>query len=526
MAKKKIILLTAEPKSFAQEQLENAAAKADCELDVINPTECFIYLSPDAYFADKGKKFENADACIPRLSENNLDYKISIIKHLTKMGVKVLNSGASMRIASNKIETQIILNDENIKTPKTALFVNEEQLESAVDAIGGKFPVIVKTIYGTHGVGVIRADSMPSLRSICQQLIKSNVEFMIQEFIEHKESARILVLGDEMLAAVMRTVPDEDFRSNAHQGSKLKKYDPSKEEIEVCLKAAELVGTKFSAIDYITIGDEIYVLEVNGSPGFEAMQEVIEFDIAERIIDYVVKMADGDEPSASEPENKSDETPPKKDEASDDEKQPAPKKDEVKPEEEEDVSKVTDTETGETETETDEGDKEDPEKAKSEKAVEPEKEKIQNKDFDVIGTIDHVIVKYFNDEEPIQARIDSGAEYCSINGTDIEVNPETILFTFNGTRYRFSKVKTVTIVSANGKQERPLIRLDIVINGNTYYNVEFTVNERPGLKYGILLGRKALAQANVLINPSTGKSLSDDNKKDDKKSQNSKPEEE
>jgi ribosomal protein S6--L-glutamate ligase len=236
MEKKKIVLLTTEPESFVQEKLAAAAEKAGFDLDVINPDECHIFLSTDTYFANKGTKFEKADACIPRLSEDHLDYKVAIMKHMEKIGVKVLNTGASMRTASNKIETQIILNNEGIQTPKSALFINEEQLDKALESIGGKFPVIVKTIFGTHGVGVMRADSMASLRSICQQLIKSGVEFMLQEYIEHKESARILVLGDSAVAAVLRTIPDGDFRSNAHQGAELKKHNLHKKRLMSVLK--------------------------------------------------------------------------------------------------------------------------------------------------------------------------------------------------------------------------------------------------------------------------------------------------
>ena len=196
MDKKKIVLLTTEPESFVQEKFTESAEKLGFELAVINPDECYIFLSTETYFANKGTKFDSADACIPRLSETHLDYKVAIMKHLEKIGVKVLNTGASMRTASNKIETQIILNNEGIKTPKTALFINEEQLDKALDSIGGKFPVIVKTIFGTHGVGVMRADSLASLRSICQQLVKTGVEFMLQEYQYFPEK---LILIDDLL---------------------------------------------------------------------------------------------------------------------------------------------------------------------------------------------------------------------------------------------------------------------------------------------------------------------------------------
>ena len=494
MEKKKIVLFTTEPESFVQEKFTESAEKQGFELEVINPDECYIYLATDTFFANKGNKFEKADACIPRLSETNLDYKVAIMKHFEKIGVKVLNTGASMRTASNKIETQIILNNEGIKTPKTALFINEEQLDKALESIGGKFPVIVKTIFGTHGVGVMRADSLASLRSICQQLVKTNVEFMLQEYIAHEESARILVLGDQALAGVVRTIPDGDFRSNAHQGAELKKYDPTPEETEICIKAAKLVGTQFAAVDYIVVDKEIYLLEVNGSPGFEAMQEVIDFNIADKVIEFVATMM-GAESISSDETNKQPETPTEV---------TVTTGSEVAPEEEEEVESEEDADGHETEEDEEpKHSKEEPNKNAEDdpNVLEPEKEKIDNDDFSLVGSVDKIVIKYFNDEKPVDVRIDTGAEYSSINGSDIDMTDETISFTFGDYRYRFSLLKSVKIIAANGKEKRPIIRLDIVIDGKILHNVEFTVNDRNGLNYDVLLGRRALAQANVLVNP-------------------------
>ena len=505
---KKLVLLTTEPESFVQEKFQESAEKAGFDFEVVNPEECYIFLATDAHFANKGTEFSGADYCIPRLSEEHLDYKVAIMKHLEKLGIKVLNTGESMRTASNKIETQIVLNNENIKTPKSALFINEEQLDAAHKSIGGKFPVIVKTIFGTHGVGVIRADSMASLRSICQQLIKSGEEFMLQEYLEHSESARILILGEEALASVVRTIPDGDFRSNAHQGAELKKYEPSQEEIEICVKCSQLVGTNFAAVDYINVGNEIYVLEVNGSPGFEAMQEVIDFNIADKVIEFVKGQLGEGEPT-EQPAQEPAVTP----------EEPAAvvksEDEETAEEENEDVESEEDTQGKETE-EDEEVSKATPDTADANsEVIEPEKKKMENDDFAVVGSVDKITIKYFNDEKPISTRIDTGAEYSSINGSNIDITDETIAFDFGDYRYRFSLLKNVNIVAANGKEKRPIIRLDIVIDNETLHNVEFTVNDREGLNFDVLLGRRALAQANVLVNPAFVHLASSDPKEED-----------
>ncbi len=472
------MLYTTEPKSFVQEQLEEQASKKGYSVVVVNPIECFVVLTEGdgATFKVKDKPLDDFAVCIPRMSEVELDYKVASMKYFEKSGIKMLNTGDSMKLASNKVESQIVLNAAGIATPKAVLLNDKDPLDGAVKELGDKFPMIVKTVFGTHGVGVIKADSLSSLRSIIQQLIKTQNDFIVQEFIEHDQAYRIMVLGETVLGAVARTTAEGDFRTNAHQGSEVTEHKPSDVEISTCLAAAKAIGCTMAAVDYVLVEDKVIVLEVNGSPGFESMQEVVKENIAEKIINFVIDLSGG-EAVPEEEEEVSSETV---------DKIEVDKQKEIEDQKPSDSENKKDTPTN---------DKED------DGIIEPEAEKIKADDFELVGSVDSVIVKYFNDEEPIHARIDTGAEYSAINGQDIETTDETITFTFGEFRYRFSLIKSVKIVAANGDERRPTIRLDIVINNKLIRNVEFTVNDRDGLNYEILLGRRALSQANMLVNP-------------------------
>ena len=446
----RLIILTSEPENEVPKRLKEEAEKLNLETELINPLNCYISLSTnDVYISHEGTKFMGADFCIPRLSEDSLEYKVAIMDHLESMGVKMMNDGPSMRNCSNKILTQILLTRENIATPKTVVVTNDEQLDYAVKAIGDKFPVIVKTLFGTHGVGVIRADSFPSLRSIAQQLLKSETDFMIQEFIEHKESGRIYVLGGDVMAAVMRTIPDGDFRSNAHQGAELKIHEPSDKEKEICIKAAKTVGTNFSAVDYIVDDNgEVIIIEVNGSPGFEAMQEKVEFNVAQKVVKWLI----GDESEV----DKKEEKPEEKEEKTE------------KPEEKEEQSTVSSR---------------------------------------IIGSITEVKIKYFNDDKPIEARVDTGATHSSMHADDIEVDDNIVKFRFGEYIYKFPMLrnsKTKTSDNDAEFKERPTIVVNMEINGISINNVQLTLNNREHMNFNVLLGRSALAAAGVLIDPAAG----------------------
>lgn len=496
----KLLILTDEPENFVPQELEKQAKAIDLDVEIIEPSKCYIAIDDDPYISYDGTKFTGADFCIPRMSEENMEYKVAIMKHLAKMGIKLLNTGQAMQTASNKVVTQILLNDEDILTPKSVIITTDEQLENAVQVFEGKFPLIIKTIHGTHGIGVIRADSMASLRSIVQQLLKSKIEFMLQEYIDHKTSGRIILLGDKVLIAAQRSIPEGDFRSNAHQGAELTKYEPTEKEVEIAKKAAECLKIVFAAVDFITVDDKVIVLEVNGSPGFEAMQKVADFDIAEKVLNFVTNDLEA-EVSQEKEETKDNE--------------PAEPKGEGPTEEEEEEEEVVDNTKKEPEkkvVDVEKAEKDDKEKgevvdveAEKEKAKEKVDDETDNKvdRDDVIGTITSVIIKHFNDNAAIEARVDTGAAYSSINGENIKIDGNTVKFKFNDTTYKFHLLRKAKIKQADSDKvaERPVIRVDIEINGQHLRNVEFNVNERKGMKFDVLLGRQTLAQAGVYVNP-------------------------
>ena len=48
--------------------------------------------------------------------------------------------------------------------------------------IGGKYPVVMKTLTGTKGIGVSLIESEKSLVSVAQSLYKFNAALLIQEY--------------------------------------------------------------------------------------------------------------------------------------------------------------------------------------------------------------------------------------------------------------------------------------------------------------------------------------------------------
>jgi len=207
--------------------------------------------------------------CIARggalLDSNNK----ALFQSFQEAGVFMVNNYDAMETASNKFATAIKVKREGIASPKTSLVTNERSIPIALKEVGDKFPVIVKTIRGSEGIGVMRIESQESLTSVLQGLWKHDAELILQEYVDIDFDIRTIVLDNEIIASVKRLASNEgDFRTNKSLGNDTEPYKLSEDEKKFVLKAHRTSGLYFSGVDHIITKDgKPSLLEINGSPG-------------------------------------------------------------------------------------------------------------------------------------------------------------------------------------------------------------------------------------------------------------------
>ena len=198
-----------------------------------------------------------------------------LTKSLEEAGMFMINRYVPMELCANKFTSSIALKKANINTPRTALVTNEQSITIAMKEIGGKYPVIAKTITGAEGIGVMKIESVESLTSVLQGLWKHDAEVILQEFMDIEYDVRTLVLDGQVFASMKRKQSIKgDFRTNKSLGADYEPYDLSEEEKKIVLRAAETSGCYFCGVDTIVNDGKIYVLEVNGSPGTGDSNEI------------------------------------------------------------------------------------------------------------------------------------------------------------------------------------------------------------------------------------------------------------
>ena len=242
---------------------------------------------------DKGFEVSGRDTiAIVRGSVTRKDSWMDIVSLLEKHSVCVVNSRETISVCADKYRTSLRLADYGIKQPVTHLINDPENSEQAFENLNTQYPVILKTLRGSKGVGVLFVESAKSLDSIVQLIHKQDedADLLLQEYIKTDYDARVLVLGGKVLSTMKRPVIEGDFRSNVSQGSKPEKLELTELEIEESLKAAKAVNGVWTAVDFIPSKNRTkeppFIIEVNSSPGTEGMEEATGRNISKEILEF------------------------------------------------------------------------------------------------------------------------------------------------------------------------------------------------------------------------------------------------
>ena len=173
---------------------------------------------------DKGFKIHPSDTVIFVRGTPERDSHLDLISQFQRAGYCVVNSRECLEIAADKYRTYLRLKDFGLTQPKTVLIPNEDSIEKSFENLDTKFPIILKTLRGSKGVGVLFVESERALTSIVQLLFKQDKssDILIQEYIKTDFDVRVLILGGKIIATMQRDVIEGDFRSNASLGGKSK----------------------------------------------------------------------------------------------------------------------------------------------------------------------------------------------------------------------------------------------------------------------------------------------------------------
>lgn len=291
----RILILSRNPALYSTNSLAVAARRKGHHVRIVDHVNCDIIIDNKKNLVlYHGENIGGYDVVIPRIGSSVTSYGAMVVRQFESMGIHTTLPSDALIKTRDKLSCLQLLASDYLPVPKTAMTNNYYSFSSIIKFLG-KMPIIIKLLQGTHGLGVIKADNFKIGESIVEAFFKTKQKVLLQEFIEESsgEDVRAFVVGDKVVAAMMRKARHGEFRSNLHRGATSQKITLSEEEERVALKAAKTMGLTIAGVDILRSSRGPLIMEVNASPGLEGIETTTKVNVAREIIEYIEKTYKG-----------------------------------------------------------------------------------------------------------------------------------------------------------------------------------------------------------------------------------------
>ncbi|MEJ2171274.1 MAG: 30S ribosomal protein S6--L-glutamate ligase [Woeseiaceae bacterium] len=289
----KIAVLSTNKNLYSTRRLVEAGEARGHEMPVINHKRCYMNIvssNPSVHY--NGEAIEGVEAIIPRIGASVSFYGTAVVRQFEVMGVYSVNESVAITRSRDKLRALQLLSRKGIGLPVTGFASSPGDTDDLLDLVGGA-PVVIKLLEGTQGVGVVLAETKKAAESVIEAFRGLKANFMVQEFIKEAGGAdiRCLVVGDKVVASMIRQGKEGEFRSNLHRGGSAKLVKISREERSTAVRSAKEMGLNVAGVDLLRSSRGPVVMEVNSSPGLEGIERATSIDVAGMIIEFIEKNA-------------------------------------------------------------------------------------------------------------------------------------------------------------------------------------------------------------------------------------------
>ena len=220
---------------------------------------------------------------LPRGSLEQVIFRMDALHVLAEQGVRCVNSPRAIERTIDKSWASALLARAGLPTPPTIVCERYEDAIQAFDELGGD--VVVKPLFGAMGHGIVRVEDRDLAHRVFRALELERDVFYVQRTVAPagRRDLRALVVGGEVAGAMERVT--DSWRANVARGARPKRVALGEVERELAVAAVAALDADVAGVDLLVSPDgEAFVLEVNGIPGWQALQSVCERDLTELVV--------------------------------------------------------------------------------------------------------------------------------------------------------------------------------------------------------------------------------------------------
>lgn len=264
-----------------------AATRAGIDLRVLQPQDFELIVdSAHGWSAvHRGKALPKPDLIIPRTGSETSYFTLAVLRHFERQGVAMVNSPAAIEAVADKLQTLQILSAAGLPIPKTIL--GKFPVDVGVVECELGFPVVVKTLRGTRGKGVLLCSNREQFDDLANLLdgASAGADFIFQQYIatSHGRDVRVLVIDGKAVAAMERRSADGSFKSNISLGGVGSAFQPPAAMADLAVNVARALALDVAGIDILFDGDGYRVCEANSSPGFQGLEQACRISVPDEI---------------------------------------------------------------------------------------------------------------------------------------------------------------------------------------------------------------------------------------------------
>jgi RimK family alpha-L-glutamate ligase len=221
---------------------------------------------------------------IPSGSLEQIIFRVDALHCLEERGVRVMNSARAIERTVDKLWTSALLERCGLPTPRTVVCETADEAMAAFRELGD---VIVKPLFGSMGLGMVRVNDEEMAYRVFRTIEQIRGVYYLQETMDHGgRDVRAFVIGGKVFGAIERR--SETWRTNLARGGSAKPFALPPEWGAMAVRAAAAVGAEYAGVDLLPARDgTVSVLEVNGIPGWQGLQEATGLDVALALIDQL-----------------------------------------------------------------------------------------------------------------------------------------------------------------------------------------------------------------------------------------------
>ena len=223
---------------------------------------------------------------IPNGSLEQIIYRMDALHWIETRGVPVINSPRAIERSVDKFYTTALMQEAGLPTPETVVCEGTADAMAAVEAMGD---VIVKPIFGSMGHGMVRVSDPDVAFRVVRALEQTRTVFYVQRAVNHDgRDVRVFVVGGRTLGAIERRTSDGGWRTNVSRGGSARPFDLPPEWEQLALRASAAIGADYAGVDLLPSREgPVFVLEVNGIPGWQGLQQATGIDVAGALVEHL-----------------------------------------------------------------------------------------------------------------------------------------------------------------------------------------------------------------------------------------------